>query len=135
MNRRQVLTGMALSLAAGAARAQARMRRIGFLFYGPPGSSPEIDALRRGLREMGWPEGEKVHIEYRFASGQLERLPELAAELVGLNVDIIVTPGTPASVAAKKATSTIPIVFAGVADAVGAGLVADLARPAETSPA
>ena len=115
-------------LAAGA-QPPAGVPRIGFLFYGSPGPSPELDAFRQGLRELGRVEGQNIVIEYRFGGGRVERLPELAAELARLKPDIIVTPGTPASLAAKRATSTIPIVFAGVADAVGAGLVATLARP------
>lgn len=103
--------------------------RVGFLFYGAPGPSPELEAFRQGLREVGYIEGQNISIAYRFASGQVGQLPALAAELVQLKLDVIVTPGTPASLAAKKATSTVPIVFAGVADAVGAGLVASLARP------
>jgi putative ABC transport system substrate-binding protein len=133
MKRREFIT-----LLGGAAatwplplRAQqpAKVPRIGFLFYGSPGPSPELDAFRQGLRELGYIEGQNITVEYRFASGQVERLPDLAAELVRLRLDVIVTPGTPASMAAKQATSTIPIVFAGVADAVGAGLIANLARP------
>jgi putative ABC transport system substrate-binding protein len=113
------------------ARAQqaANIPRIGFLFHPDPGPSKEVDALRRGLRELGYIEGQNIVIEYRFASGQVERLAKLAADLVRLKPDVIVTPTTPASLAAKQATSTIPIVFASVADAVGAGLVANLARP------
>jgi len=133
MNRRIFLCGLtlgtlALPAAAGAQQA-GTVPRIGFLFYGPSGPSPEIDAFRQGLRELGSIEGQNVTIEYRFASGRVERLPELAAELVRLKLDVIVAPGTPASLAAKQATSTIPIVFAGVADAVGSGLVASFARP------
>src|SRR6266508_2920660 len=114
-----------------AARAQqpARVPRIGFLHYGSPGPSPEVDAFRQGLRDLGYSEGQNITIEYRFAGGRVGQLAELAAELVGLKSDVIVTPTTPASVAAKQATSTIPIVIAGVADAVGAGLVANFARP------
>jgi putative ABC transport system substrate-binding protein len=102
---------------------------VGFLFYAAPGPSPELEAFRQGLREVGYIEGQNISVEYRFANGQVEQLSALAAELIQLKLDVIVTPGTPASVAAKKATSTIPIVFAGVADAVGAGLVTSLARP------
>jgi putative tryptophan/tyrosine transport system substrate-binding protein len=114
-----------------AARAQqtAKVARVGFLFYGSPERSLEVEAFRRGLRELGYDEGRNVVVDYRFASGRVEKLPELAAELVGLKPDVIVSPATPASVAAKQATQTIPIVFAGVADAIGAGLVADFARP------
>ena len=133
MRRREFITLLGGAAAAWplAARAQqpAKVPRIGFLFYGSPGPSPELDAFRQGLRELGYIEGQNIVIEYRFASGRVERLPELATELVRLKPDVIVTPGTPASLAAKQATSTIPIVFAGVADAVGAGLVANIARP------
>jgi len=133
MNRRTFLCGLTLGTLAlpFAAEAQqaGKVPRIGFLFYGSPGPSPEIDAFRLGLSELGYVEGQNITIEYRFASGRVERLPELAAELVRLKPDVIVTPGTPASVAAKQATSAIPIVFAGVADAVGSGLVVNFARP------
>ena len=114
---------------SSAAQTSGKIPRIGFLFYGSSGPSPELDAFRQGLREVGYIEGQNITIEYRFAGGRVERLPELAAELVRLKLDVIVTPATPASVAAKQATSSIPIVFAAVADAVGAGLVANFARP------
>src|SRR5262249_3598493 len=113
----------------GPAQQAANVPRIGFLLHLAPEPSTEVDAFRQGLRELGYIEGQNIVIEYRFASGHVERLPELAAELVRLKPDVIVTPTTPASVAAKQATSTIPIVFAAVADAVGAGLVANLTRP------
>src|SRR6202158_5108944 len=133
MHRRTFLAGTGAVLLAVPLAAQAQpagnVSRIGFLFYGAPGSSPELDAFRKGLRDLGYIEGQNITIEYRFANGRAGRLSELAAELVRLQLDVIVTPGTPASMAAKKATSTIPIVFAGVADAVGAGLVATFARP------
>ncbi len=96
------------------AQQAGKVPRIGFLFYGSPGPSPE---------------GQNIAIEVQFANGRVGQLPELAAKLVRLKLDVIVTPGTPASMAAKQATSTIPIVFAGVADAVGAGLVGNFARP------
>jgi ABC-type uncharacterized transport system substrate-binding protein len=133
LKRREFITLLGGATAAWplAARAQqaGKVYRIGFLFYGSPGPSPEVEAFRQGLREHGYVEGQNIAVEYRFASGQVGQLPELAAELVRLKVDVIVTPTTPASMAAKQATSTIPIVIAGVADAVGAGLVADFARP------
>ena len=91
--------------------------------------SLRIETFRRGLRELGYVEGKNISIEYRFADGMNDRLPELAADVVRLNVDAIVTtPGSPAS-AAKKVTKTIPIVFVGAADPVGIGLVDSLARP------
>ena len=132
MRRRQfiaLLGGAAAWPLAAQAQQAAKVFRIGFLFYGSSGPSPELDAFRQGLREFGYIEGQNIAVEYRFASGQVERLPDLAAELVRLKPDVIVAPATPASLAAKQATGTIPIVFAGVADAVGAGLIANLARP------
>src|SRR3990172_3875016 len=121
--------GILLVPLAAEAQQAVKVPRIGFLFYGSPGPSPELDAFRQGLRELGYIEGQNITIEYRFARGRVGQLPELAAELVRLQLDVIVTPATPASMAAKQATSTIPIVFAGVADAVGAGLVTNFARP------
>src|SRR6266545_7576915 len=129
IDRRTFLAGTGAALLAAPLAAEAQMSRIGFLFYGAAGPSPELDAFRQGLRDLGYIEGQNITIEYRFANGRLGHLPELAAELARLKLDVIVTPGTPASMAAKKATSTIPIVFAGVADAVGAALVANSARP------
>ncbi len=132
MDRRAFIGVLASGLlAAPPARAQqaGKVYRIGFLFYGAPGPSAEIDAFRQGLRELGYIERQNIAVEYRFAGGQVERLPELAAELVRLKPDVIVTPATPPSLSAKQATRTIPIVFAGVADPVGAGLIVDFARP------
>ena len=132
LGRRRFVAGLGLVLAAarpGQTQPRAEVRRIGFLFYGSPGSSPEVEAFRQGLRDYGYVEGQNVSVEYRFASGRVAQLPKLAAELVSLKPEVIISPGTPASLAAKQATSAIPIVFAGVADAVGAGLVANLARP------
>src|SRR5262249_47777734 len=88
----------------------------------------QVEAFRQGLRERGYSEGQNIRIEYRFADQKPERLPELAAELVRLKVDLIVTTADPAGLAAKKATSTIPIV-ANASDLVGLGLVDSLARP------
>jgi ABC-type uncharacterized transport system substrate-binding protein len=115
-----------------AARAQqaAMLPTIGFL--GP--NTPSLDSRRVGafvqrLRELGWIEGRNVATEYRWAEGRTEHLAEFAAEFVRLKVDVIVTSGTPPVIAAKQATSVIPIVFAAVGDPVGTGLVAALARP------
>ena len=114
------------------ARAQqpARIPRIGILSPGGSSSftSARAEALRRRLRELGYVEGKNVVFEYRYAEGKLDRLPDLAAELVQLKVDAIVTAG-PAIRAAKNATATIPIVFPHVNDPVGTGLVSSLARP------
>ena len=113
--------------------AQQELRkahRIGFLTRKTdPSVSIQIDAFRHGLRDLGWVEGKSIGIEYRDAQGQLDRLRALAAELVALNVDVIVTVDTPPTQAAKQATSAIPIVIAVSADPVGAGLVSSLARP------
>jgi ABC-type uncharacterized transport system substrate-binding protein len=85
--------------------------------------------LRQRLRDLGYLEGKNIAFESRFGEGNPDRLPDLAAELVALKVDVIVTSGTPASLAAKHATRTVPIVMAQLADPVGAGLVASLGRP------
>jgi putative tryptophan/tyrosine transport system substrate-binding protein len=86
-------------------------------------------AFVQRMRELGWVEGRNLAIEYRWAEGRTERLNELASDLVRLKVDVIVTHNTPGPLAAKQATSTIPIVFATAGDPVGAGIVASLARP------
>jgi ABC-type uncharacterized transport system substrate-binding protein len=91
--------------------------------------SPNLDAFRKGLRELGWVEGKSFTIESRFADGKSERLPELAAELVRQRVDLILTGSNPGALAAKKATATIPIVMVTTGDPVGAGIVTSLARP------
>ena len=115
-----------------AARAQlpAKLPIIGFLGSASASSwSPYVAAFTQRLHELGWIEGRTVAIEYRWAEGRSERLAEIAAEFVALTVAVIVTQGTPAVIAAKQATSVIPIVFASAGDPVGSGLVASLARP------
>ncbi len=103
---------------------------IGFLGSASPGPfAPLLAAFHQGLRETGYLEGQNVGIESRWAEGQYERLPELAADLVSRKVDVIAAAGVPSALAAKNATSTIPVVFAGVGDPVGNGLVVSLARP------
>ena len=133
VTRRWLVTRLSLAALGAPIVATAQpalaMPRVAFLFYGAAGPSPEVDAFRRGLKELGYVEGQNVSVEYRYAGGRLARLFPLAEELVRLKPTVIVTPGTPASMAAKDATDTIPIVFAGVADAVGAGLIANFARP------
>ncbi|MGQ0656060.1 MAG: ABC transporter substrate-binding protein [Betaproteobacteria bacterium] len=119
---------LATPLAAGA-QQPAKVTRIGYL-AGALTANPHLaEAFRQGLRERGYVENRNVRIEYRSAEGQLERLSDLAVELVRLKVDVLMTEGTPPTLAAKQATQTIPIVFAGAADAVAGGLVASLARP------
>jgi putative ABC transport system substrate-binding protein len=112
------------------ARAQQvdKIRRIGFLSL-QSGLTSTTEAFHQGLRELGYVEGRNLIIEYRWAATKEERLPELAAELVRLKVEVIVTAAAPTIEAARRATSTIPIVMAAVADPVGSGLVASLARP------
>ena len=88
-----------------------------------------VDAFRQELSKLGWIEGKNITIEYRFAEQKPERLPELAADLVRLKVDLIVVSGTPPALMAKKATTTIPIVMTNTSDPVDLGLVASLARP------
>jgi ABC-type uncharacterized transport system substrate-binding protein len=112
------------------AQQAAKVPRIGFLATTTLVANPHLqEAFRQGLHDLGYVEGGNVVIEYRSAEGKPERLPALAAELVALKVDIIFAGNTPAALAAKQATRTIPIVFAGVGDPVGSGLVASLARP------
>jgi putative ABC transport system substrate-binding protein len=106
------------------------MARIGFLgSASATGSAKSVEALRAGLRDLGYVEGRNVVIEFRWAEGRYDRLSDLVAELIRLNVDVIVTHGTPGTRTAKKATSTIPIVMAISGDAIATGLVTSLARP------
>ena len=106
------------------AQQTGKVPRIGFLDNSTAsGSAVLVDAFRQELSKLGWIEGKNITIEYRFAEQKLERLPELGADLVRLKVDLIVTSGGPTPLAAKKATSTIPIVMANSVDPVGAGLV------------
>jgi ABC-type uncharacterized transport system substrate-binding protein len=109
---------------------QSRIPRIGVLSPGPEVTDPSSrPAIRDGLREAGWIEGQTITIEWRSAEGDFDRFPALAAELVGLPVELIATVSSPATAAAKQATSTIPIVFCGNGDPVGSGFVQSLARP------
>ena len=112
------------------AQQPTKIPRIGFLDSSTAsGSAVLVDAFRQELNKLGWIEGKNIIIEYRFAEGKTERLPELAADLARLEVDLIVVAGGPVPLAAKKATTTIPIVMTIAVDPVGAGLVASLARP------
>jgi ABC-type uncharacterized transport system substrate-binding protein len=134
IDRRTFLAGSSAVLLAapGAVEAQpaGKVYRIAYLQVLPRAQNEQmLKALEEGLRGRGYVPGQNVFIEYRFADGKPERLPELAAELVGLKVDVIVTSQNPATVAAKQATTTIPIVTTLASDPVGAGLIASLARP------
>jgi ABC transporter substrate binding protein len=133
MRRREFITllgGAAAWPLAARAQQSGKLSTIGFL--GPSTASFErasTDAFLQRLRELGWIENRTVAIEYRWAEGRDERFTEIAAEFIRLKVDVIFTYGTPSSIAAKKATAVIPIVFAAAGDPVGTGLVASLARP------
>ena len=112
------------------AQQTGKIFRIGYLDNSTAsGIAVRLEAFRQELSKLGWIEGKNITIEYRFAEGKLERLPELAADLVRLKVDLIVVTGATAALAAKNATTTIPIVMTNAGDPVGAGLVASLARP------
>jgi ABC-type uncharacterized transport system substrate-binding protein len=111
------------------AQERAKVWRIGYLQTGPATGTRYRDAFRQGLRDIGYVEGQNVVIEFRYADGRPDRLDGLAAELVRLKVDVIVTTGTQPTTAAKRATSVTPIVMALSGDAVGTGLVSSLARP------
>ena len=126
-----LLAALLFALCASAeAQQPTKIPRIGYLSGGSPSAvSARTEAFRQGLRELGYVEGKNIVIEYRYAEGKLDRLPALAAELVRLKVDVIVTGGATATRAAKEATTTIPIVMTQDGDPVGSGFVASLARP------
>jgi len=132
ITRRQVVVGLGLALIAAPRAAEAqpagKVYRIGYLETGLV-RSRQWEAFRERLRELGYVEGKTVAFETRWADGQIDRLPGLAAELVRLKVDVVVTAGSPAARAAKNTTTSIPIVMATGGDPVGLGLVATLARP------
>ena len=133
MNRRTFLLGLALGTLSAPLAADAqqlgKMARVGYLESGVVAGTPFFDAFRQGLRDLGWLEGQNMTLEVAAAGGNYERLRDLAVELVRLQVDVIFASSTPAALAAKHATSTIPIVIGRVADPVASGLVASLARP------
>ena len=134
MNKKAVailVATLILTLAFSVAPQQpTKIPRIGYLGFGSPSANPaRIEAFRQGMRELGYVEGKNIFIEWRSAEGNADRLPSLAAELVRLKVDVIVTNGPYSTRAAKAATVTIPIVMMRVGDPVGDGIVANLARP------
>lgn len=132
MNRRDtVLALLALAAAPLAAEAQQarKVYRVGFLWDSPAMFADAMQAFRVGLRDLGWVEGQNIVIEYRWSEGRYDRLPQLAEELVRLKVDVIIAPSSIYTGAAKRATSTIPIIFMSHADPIGSGHVSSLARP------
>ena len=133
IDRRTLLAGTGAVLLAAPLVVEAqetrKVPRVGVLGGQSPEISPPILALRQGLSELGYVEGQNIAIEWRWARGNDERFPDLAAELVKLKVDIIVAATTPGAQAAQRATKTIPIVMGFVSDPVALGLVANLARP------
>ena len=133
MRRRElvaILGSAAVLPLASRAQQATKMAHVGWLSPGSQSSDRSFTAsFREGLRELGWIEGQNIAIESRWAEGKFERLPDLAMELVRLKVDVIVANVTQASLAAKRATATIPIVMVGVGDPLGSGLVDSLARP------
>jgi putative tryptophan/tyrosine transport system substrate-binding protein len=134
MRRRDVVALLGGSVVAcplaALAQQSSKVFRIGYVSPLAANSLPKrLDAFRAGLRELGYEEGRNIVIEYRWAEERYDRLPALFAEVVRLNVDVIVTHGTPGALAAKQATNTIPIVMAAIADAEASGVVASLARP------
>lgn len=126
-----LMFGLLAALLPANAQQAGKIYRIGFLAFGSPPSGPMpcLEAFRHRLRELGYVESENLGLEFRYAEGKIDRLSGLAAELVRLKMDIIVTSGTSAAWAAKEATKTIPIVIAGASDPVAFGIVASLARP------
>jgi putative tryptophan/tyrosine transport system substrate-binding protein len=125
-----LMLALALVVASLATEAQQpkNVHRIGVLLGTTPGE-PFVEAFLEGMRALGYVEGQNLVMEYRAAEGQYERFPDLAAELVRLKVDVLMMGSTPAALAAKHATTTIPIVMVAMSDPVGSGLVASLARP------
>ena len=111
------------------AQSQGKIAKIGWLAVRPASAASVIESFQREFGKLGYVEGKNIVFEYRYAEGKLDRLPALADELVRLKVDVLLTPTTPGTLAAKNATSTIPIVFLDVTDPVGVGLVDSLARP------
>ena len=122
--------GLLTSPLGAEAQQAGKVYRVGFLGNSTAALEANlVGPFREGLRELGYVEGRNILIEYRWAEGRYERFPALIAELIAMKVDVIVTAGTPASLAVRKATTSIPLVMAAVGDPIGVGLVASLTRP------
>src|SRR5713226_8197660 len=122
--------GLLAAPRAAEAQPSGKVPRVGYLsIFSPSNPYPPSEAFWQGLHDLGWIEGQNISIERRFAEGKAQRLPDLAVELVRLRVDLIFAESTPAAREVKQATTTIPIVFSPIADPIGSGLVANLARP------
>ncbi len=134
INRRKLMIALTAGLATAArvslAQPARKVPQVGYVGNASPSlETALVEGFRLGLRERGYIEGKTIEIQYRWANGKISALPALIAELIALKVDVLVTAGTPAALAAKKATSTVPIVMAAVGDAVDSGIVPSLARP------
>ncbi len=133
MNRRIVacllLTAFLPTVSRAEAQHQAKIPKIGWLAVRPASAAFSIESFQREFSKLGYVDGKKIVFEYRYAEGNLDRLPALAEELVRLKVDVLIAPNTPAALAAKNATKLIPIVFIDVTDPIAAGLIDSLARP------
>ena len=133
MNRREFLVGLGTVLAtphAAAPQEVKKLARVGYLAaVSAAADAPRAEAFRQGLRDLGYIEGQNINVLYRYEASAFERLPELAAELLRLKIDVLVTVTTNAAIAGKNVAGTVPLVFMGVTDPVAAGLVESLARP------
>jgi putative ABC transport system substrate-binding protein len=122
--------GLAAAARVSLAQPTRKVPQVGYVGNASPSlETALVEGFRLGLRERGYVEGKTIDIQYRWANGKINALPALIAELIALKVDVLVTAGTPAALAAKKATATVPIVMAAVGDAVDSGIVPSLARP------
>jgi putative ABC transport system substrate-binding protein len=124
-----IVAVLAGSTVVRAADAEVRTAHVGFVSPQTISTVPTVAALWQRLRELGWRQGENLNVELRSAEGNIERLPELMNEMVARKLDVLITVGTPAALAARRATTTLPIVVAGMGDPLGTGLAASLARP------
>ncbi len=132
-NRRKLMIAVGAGLLATRSaypQSAGKVPKVGYVGNATPAlETALVDGFRLGLRERGYIEGKNIDIQYRWANGKIDAMPAVIAELIALKVDVLITAGTPAALAAKKATATVPIVMAAVGDAVDSGIVPSLARP------